>query len=136
MRFVFLLLGATATGALSATAIQHILPNTAETFAAVRALGGDMADFKISEINPVKAYQDVMQKITSGEMGGPITFPSAPQFKAPFINPDLFKPQNIQIDKRAIAAGINSRIQQDIRRAQDLAAYSRNPMGWHGIPPH
>jgi hypothetical protein len=140
MRFVFLLLGATATGALSATAIQHIFPNTAQTFAAVRALGGDMADFKISEINPVKAYQDVMQKITSGEMGGPITFPSAPEFKAPTINPDLFKPHTIQIDndkiQRAIAAGINSRIQQDIRRAQDLAAYGRNPMGWHGVPPH
>src|ERR1700674_2070724 len=98
MRFVFLLLGATATGALSASAIQHIFPHTAQTFAAVRALGGDVADFKIGEINPVKAYQDVMQKITSGELGGPIKFPSLPEFKPVAINPDLFKPYNIQID--------------------------------------
>jgi hypothetical protein len=37
--------------------------------------------------------------------------------------------------KRAIAAGVNARIQQDDRRSQDLAAYGRNPMGWHGAPP-
>jgi hypothetical protein len=38
--------------------------------------------------------------------------------------------------RRAIAAGINSRVEQDIRRAQDLSAYGRNPMAWHGAPPH
>jgi hypothetical protein len=56
------------------------------------------------------------------------------------INPELFKPHTIQIDndkmQQAIASGINSRIQQDIRRAQDISAYARNPMGWHGVPPH
>jgi hypothetical protein len=140
MRFVFLLLGTTATGALSASAIQHMFPQTAQTFAAVRALGGEVADFKIGDINPVKAYQDVMQKIAAGELGGPIKFPSSPDLKPMSINPELFKPHTIQIDndkmQRAIASGINSRIQQDIRRAQDMAAYARNPMGWHGVPPH
>jgi hypothetical protein len=38
--------------------------------------------------------------------------------------------------QRAIASGFNARIGQDIRRAQDIAAYGRNPMGWHGAPPH
>jgi hypothetical protein len=140
MRFVILVVGATATGALSAGAIQAMFPQTAQTFQAVRALGGDVANFKITEINPVKAYQDVMKQIASGEMGGSIKFPSAPSFKSVPINSGLFKPYSVQIDndkmQRAIASGINTRVQQDIRRAQDLAAYGRNPMGWHGAPPH
>jgi hypothetical protein len=32
-------------------------------------------------------------------------------------------------------SGWNSQIQQNNNRMQDIAAYSRNPMGWHGAPP-
>jgi len=35
-----------------------------------------------------------------------------------------------------MAAGINAQIQQNYQRSQGLAAYGRNPMGWHGAPPH
>ena len=139
MRFIMFVAAASATGALSVGGIQTMFPQTAQTFQAVRALGGDLADFKISEINPVKAYQDVMRQITSGELGGSISFPSAPTFKSDPINWNALRPtfkiDNDQI-QRAVASGINSRIQQDIRRAQDFAAYTRNPMGWHGLPPH
>jgi hypothetical protein len=38
--------------------------------------------------------------------------------------------------RKAVGASINSRVQQDIRRAQDLSAYARNPTAWHGAPPH
>jgi hypothetical protein len=48
-------------------AIQATFPQAGQTFQAVSALGGDLADFKISEINPVKAYQEVVRQITSGE---------------------------------------------------------------------
>ena len=123
MRFVILVAGAAATGALSVSAIQTFVPQTAQTFQAVQALGGDVRDFKLSEINPLKAYEEVVRQITSGNPR-PISFPTAPTFNMTPINPNSF------------AAGINSRIQQDIRRAQDLAAYGRNPMGWHGPPPH
>jgi hypothetical protein len=37
--------------------------------------------------------------------------------------------------QRAINSGISARIGQDIRRAQDIAAYGRNPTAWHGVPP-
>jgi len=37
--------------------------------------------------------------------------------------------------KRAMAASINTQIQQSYQRSQDLQAYARNPMGWHGPPP-
>ncbi len=137
MRFVVLIAGATAVGGLSGVAIQKMFPQTAQTFQAVRALGGDVANFKIGEINPLKAYQDVVQQITSGKPA--VVLPPAPTFNMTPISPDAlrspFKIDNNAI-RRSIAAGINSQVQQDIRRAQDLAAYTRNPMAWHGAPPH
>jgi hypothetical protein len=137
MRFVLLVVGATATGALSAAGIQTMFPQTTQTFAAVTALGGNVADFKIGEINPLKAYEDVKRRITSGEPA--LSFPTSPPITAGRINVDALRPK-FTIDEKAIqrsiAAGINSRVQQDIARARDFQAYGRNPMGWHGVPPH
>jgi hypothetical protein len=136
MRFVVLVVGAAAAGALSATAIQTMMPQTAPTFAAVKALGGNLADFKITDINPAKAYRDVVAKITSGEPQ--IALPTSPPIELRRLGPDDLKP--VKIDdtaiKRAIAAGISSQVDQNIRRMQDLQAYGRNPTGWHGAPPH
>ena len=139
MRFIILVAGAAATGALSVSAIQTFVPQTAQTFQAVRALGGDLRDFKLSEINPLnKAYEEVVRQITSGNTQ-PIPFPASPTFNMTPINPNFLGP-SFRFDdmqfQRAIAAGVNSRIQLDIRRAHDLAAYGRNPMRWHGPPPH
>jgi hypothetical protein len=139
MRFAILVVGGVATGALSAGAIQTMIPQTAQMFQAVRVLGGNLADFKITEINPLKAYEDVKRQITSGNYGGTINFgASTPVPSFPKIG-NLSLGNNFHIDeaamKRAIGAGINARIQQDYRRSQDLAAYGRNPMGWHGAPP-
>jgi len=136
MRFAFLVVGATAAGALSVTAMQTMIPSIAPTFAAVRALGGNLADFKITDINPAKAYRDVVQKITSGEPQ--ISLPKSPTVELRPISPDVFKPYKVD-DKaiqRAIAAGISSQVDQNIRRMQDIQAYSRNPSAWHGAPPH
>jgi hypothetical protein len=138
MRFVLLVAGATATGALCGGGIQAMFPQTKEMFAAVTALGGNVADFKLGEINPVKAYEDVRRQITSGQAGR-IAMPTAPAYNFAPINPDSLRPA-FKIDeeqiRRAVAAGINSRVQQDIRRTQDFQAYARNPRAWHGIPPH
>jgi hypothetical protein len=38
--------------------------------------------------------------------------------------------------KRAMAARAATRIEQNYPRSQDLAAYGRNPIGRHGVPPH
>jgi len=140
MRFAILVAGGVATGALSMGAVQTMVPQNFQMFQAVRALGGDPASFKIGDINPLKAYQDVKRQITSGRLGGSIDFGSAtPMSSFPKVG-DWSLGNKIHLDdasmRRAIAAGINSRVEQDIRRAQDLSAYSRNPMAWHGAPPH
>jgi hypothetical protein len=140
MRFAILVAGGVATGALSVGAVQTMVPQNSAMFQAVRALGGDPASFKIGDINPLKAYQDVKRQITSGNFGGPINFGSAtPISSFPKVG-DLSLGNKIHMDdasmRRAIGAAINSRVEQDIRRAQDLSAYSRNPMAWHGAPPH
>ena len=138
MRFVLLVVGATAVGAAGGGGIQVMFPQTKQMFAAVTALGGNPADVKVGEINPVKAYEDVRRQITSGQPS--VTFPQAPTYNFSPLNLGSFKPPAFKIDeeqmRRAVAAGINSRVQQDIRRAQDFQAYARNPRAWHGIPPH
>jgi hypothetical protein len=37
--------------------------------------------------------------------------------------------------KRAMVSGWSSQIRQNNNRMQDIAAYGRNPTGWHGAPP-
>jgi len=138
LRFFLLLVAAAATGALSLVAAQTFFPRSAPTYETVRALGNDLARLRLSDFNPIRAvYDDVAKKITSGNPAPPAfnLRPSVPVAVGPFQLP---KP--VQIDQReinrAIAAGVNARINQDYRRTQDLIQYGRNPMGWHGAPPH
>lgn len=138
MRLLMLVAIAVATGALSMTAMQTLVPQNASMFEAVRALGGDPANFKFPDINPVKAYHDVIKQITSPNNTEVPSFGTThiPSFQ---VTTPVFKSYEFKPDpglQRAIASGIGARIQQDIRRAQDITAYGRNPMAWHGVPPH
>jgi hypothetical protein len=141
MRFAMMIAAATTSGALTAGGLQAVFPQTKQMFQAMVALGGDPSQFKIdiSKLNPVKAYQDVARQISSGELSRRDWLPQAPSFKPVTIDPNSLHPQ-LKIDEaaiqRAIGAGINSQISQGIRRTEDMAAYTRNPMAWHGIPPH
>jgi|ERR1700686_4690779 hypothetical protein len=143
MRFAILVVGGVATGALSTGALQTMVPQNVQMFQAVRALGGNLADFKISDINPLKAYEDVKRQITSGNLAGSLNLGSAPSFTKLGDFPklgDLSLGNKMHFDdpamKRAMSAGINSSVQQSIRRMEDISAYSRSPMAWHGPPPH
>ena len=140
MRFVLLVAGATATGALGGSGIQLYFPQSKDMFAAVSALGGNLADVKVGEINPVKAYEEVKRQITSGQPAA--SFPiSAPTPTYTFKPADIGNlGPSLSIDmkqfQRAWASDMNRRVQQDAQRARDFQAYGRNPMGWHGVPPH
>ena len=146
MRLVILVAGGLAAGALSVGAARTMAPQnspmlqSSQMFQAVRALGGNLADFKISDINinPLKAYEDVKRQITSGSLGGPFNLGSSTPITFPKMG-NLSLGNQMHFDdaamKRAMAAGINSSVQQSIRRSQDMSAYSRNPGGWHGAPP-
>jgi hypothetical protein len=147
MRLVILVAGGLAAGALSVGAARTMAPQSSpmlqssQMFQAVRALGGNLADFKITDINPLKAYENVKRQITSGNLGGSLNLGSGTPVVTSFPKiGDLSSINTFHMDdaamKRAIAAGINSRVQQDIRRAQDMSAYARNPTAWHGVPPH
>ena len=138
MRFAILVVGAVGVGALSVGAVKGMIsPNG--MFGAARALGGDPARIRVGEINPVKAYQDVMRQIRSGETNTPFPMSASTPLPSIKITGPLFKPYDMTLSpatQRAISSGISARIGQDIRRAQDIAAYGRNPIGWHGRPPH
>jgi hypothetical protein len=141
MRLVLLIIGGVAIGAGSVGGALTILPQSGSMFDAVRALGGKAGSIKIGDINlnPLKAYEDVNRQIGPGSVRAPFNVGSAPIPSVSNIGQISFN-NSLHFDdaafKRAAAAGINARIQQDIRRSQDLSAYARNPMGWHGMPPH
>jgi hypothetical protein len=140
MRFVLLVVGATATGALSAAGIQAMFPQTTQTFAAVTALGGNVSDFKLRDLNPLThIYNYVAREITSGDPGRRLGLPTGSPITVKPIDWGALNP-GFTIDtkgiQRAWAEDMNRRVQQDIGRARDFQAYGRNPMGWHGIPPH
>jgi hypothetical protein len=140
MRLAILIVGGLAAGALMAGGGRSLVPPNAQMLQAVRALGGDPARIRIGDINPVKAYEDVKRQIASGNFGGSINFGSASPVSALPKVGDLSFGTKYHLDdvamRQAIGASISSRVQQDIRRGQDLAAYGRNPMAWHGAPPH
>jgi hypothetical protein len=138
MRFAFLVAGGVAAGALSVGGVRTLVPPNAQMFQAVRALGGNMADFKLGDIDPLKAYEDVKRQITSGNLSGSLNLGSGPQVK--FSKLGELSVNKMQLDdgamRRAIGAAINSQIQQSNRRMEDMSAYTRNPAAWHGMPPH
>src|SRR5208282_6639801 len=137
MRFVILIVGATALGAALAGVIQAVYPQSAETFAAVRTLRGDLSDFRISDLNPIGlVYRYVVQQVTSGEPR--IAFRQEPVVWPAFKPIDLnsgFKIDQREI-QRMVGADLSRQIQDNTRRMQDMSAYMRNPAGWHGMPPH
>ena len=137
MRFFLLLVAAAASGALSIIAAQTFFPQSAPTYQSVRALGDRLARLRLSDVNPIRAvYDDVAKKITSGNPAPVLGLRSS----VPVTFGPIQLPKPVVIDQReinrSIAAGINARINQDYRRTQDLIQYGRNPMGWHGPPPH
>lgn len=69
MRFVVLVAGGVATGALSVTAIQTMVPQNSQMFQAVHALGGNVSSIKLTDVNPLEAYDKVKRQITSGNIG-------------------------------------------------------------------
>jgi hypothetical protein len=148
MRFLVLVVGGVSVGALSVGGVRTIVPQSSQMFQAaqfqmaqaVHALGGDMSKLGEININPLKAYEDVRHQIASSNFGSPIDFGSAKPVS--FSKIDVSKlgvGSNFNFDnssmKRAMVSGWSSQIQQTNNRMQDISAYSRNPMGWHGAPP-
>jgi hypothetical protein len=138
MRFAIVVVGAAATGALSVGAVRTMAPPNAQMFQAVRALGGNLADVKLDDINPLKAYADVKQKITSANFGGSINVGSPVTVQWPKLG-DMSLSSKLQIDpaamQKAMAASAASRIQQNLNHMEDVRNFARNPAGWHGAPP-
>ena len=132
MRFAFLVAGGVAAGALSVGGVRTLVPPNAQMSQAVRALGGDMADFKLGDIDPLKAYEDVKRKITSGNLSGSLNLGAGPQVHK---FGELSFGNKVQLDegamRRAIAAGINSQIQQSNRRMEDMSAMPPRGAPWH-----
>jgi hypothetical protein len=153
MRFLVLVVGGAAVGALSVGGVRTMVPPNSQMFQAVQsqmaqavhALGGDMGKLELGNlgainINPLKAYEDVRHQIASGNFGSPIDLGAMKPVS--FSKIDVSKlgvGSDFNFDnasmKRAMVSGWNSQIQQNNNRMQDIRAYSRNPSGWHGAPP-
>ena len=77
MRFLVLVVGGVAVGALSVGGVRTMVPQNSQIFQAVQsqmaqavhALGGRVSSVKLRDISPVKAYDEVKRQITSGNIG-------------------------------------------------------------------
>jgi hypothetical protein len=139
VRFLMVMVAAAGIGALTVLGMQSLLPHqSAAMVAALGALKADAARFRLSQLNPIRSiYEDVKTRITSPSPGLAFGGRSTPPIT---LDGPIKLPKPVQIDQaainRAIAAGINSQIQQNYQRTQAITQYGRNPMGWHGPPPH
>jgi hypothetical protein len=92
MRFAILVACAAACGAMLVTGTRMFLPQAAQSFQTV--LGSDIANFKLSDFNLRKKYDDVMQEVLSGHS---VPFATGPAVKIsnpqdwPLLNVPNFK---------------------------------------------
>jgi hypothetical protein len=91
MRFAILVACAAACGAILVASTRMFFPGAAQSFQAV--LSSDVANFKLSDFNLRKRYDDVMREVLSGSSvpfatGPSVTIPS-PQNWPAFNVPNL-----------------------------------------------
>jgi hypothetical protein len=136
MRFAISVICAAGIGALSVTAARTMSSQTSISDAA-RALG--LSQIKLADLNPRKAYDDVIEKVRSGSLARSMAFnASTPSVSFPNTTDWSLHQWRFRSDpalQNGFASGMNARIQQDIRRTQELTAYGRSPTAWHGFPP-
>jgi hypothetical protein len=139
MRLALTLVGVLTTGGWAVGAHQGVLPVPAQMLQAVTALGGDPAQLKNIQLNPIQTtYNNVMRQITSGTSAPPAGFQGTPVIIQPNSFPTVTQP-NMTING-GMPNGFSSNVEAQIRlnnnRMQDMANYAKNPAGWHGPPPH
>lgn len=154
MRFGFLVVAAAAASAALVTVVSLVIPQGLTFPSVVRVLGFDPAKLSfglsLDNLNPQKIYADAMKKVLLAPMDAPIDNGSSscdPDYPLSFAHGchrDLptfvqMQPHVHKIDdaamKRAIAASIQQRFQQDYQRSQAMQQFARDPGGWHGPPP-
>lgn len=135
MRLALLVVGTLTTGAWSVGATHGVLPGPGQVFQAVTALGGDPGKVTVGYLNPVQAYNYVMQQVTSGRNGSQADFQPSAVTVTPGGFPRVNTPNIIVGTQNGLTPGVLSEMRQNNRRMEDMAAYARNPAAWHGMPP-
>ncbi|MGA3002339.1 MAG: hypothetical protein ABSE20_11465 [Acetobacteraceae bacterium] len=136
MRLILFLATAITAGAVGVS--QGVIPLPPQMVQAILALGGDPAQVKTANINPVDAYKGVLPQIIKGSTPEDLGFHGS----AVTIPPGSFRAMTDvginagAIGQNGLAANALSQIQQNNIRMQDMANYARNPAAWHGAPPH
>jgi len=138
MRFILLIVGCVALGAMSAGAIQAVYPQATETFAAVQGLRANWSDFRLSDLTPIGlVYRYVITRVTSGEPRVALHQEPLPSFKPIDLNNlnagNKFDQRDLQ---KYIDAGFNRQVQETTRHMQDMSAWMRSPPAFRGPPPH
>jgi hypothetical protein len=102
------------------------------------ATGGDPAQGRPGDANPVAPSNQALPKILRGSSADDVGFHGS----AVTIPPGSFHGVNSgavnagAIGQSGFASSIVSQIQQNNSRMQDMADFARNPSAWRGTPPH
>ena len=139
MRFVLLVVGILLGGGWTVGVNQGVLPRPAQTILGLFGHGSDPAKDGTGGVNLLQTYNNVMKQVTSGNNNN---VAAEMHWSPVVVSPSSFQgtnPPNINMGPNTgngIAPGLANQMQQNNQRMQDMAAYARNPAGWHGMPPH
>ena len=138
MRFILLVACILAGGGWAAGVNQGVFPRPSELILAMFRSGGDPTKVGTGGVNLLQTYNNVMKQVTSGKN----EIATGPQWAPVVVPPGSFQGTNTPNiitgpnTGNGIAPGLFNQTQQNNQRMQDMAAYARNPAGWHGMPPH
>jgi hypothetical protein len=140
VRFEILAVSIFVAGTGAAGVKLGIVPTPDQMVQAVRALGGDPAEIKSVEINPIRAiYDNVMRQVTSPEANNARL--ESLGFHGSAVPPADFSAMQNAMSKplpgapNGFGANVAGQTQQFNNRMEDLRNYARNPAAWHGPPP-
>src|ERR1700679_404652 len=113
MRLALTLLGVLTTGGWAVGAHQGVPPVPAQTPQAVTGLGGDPAQLKNIQLNPIQAtYNNVMRQVTSGTGAPPAGLQGTPVIIQPNSFPTVTQP-NMTING-GVTNGFSSNVEAQI----------------------
>ena len=135
MRAMLFLVGSVTAGTLGVT--QGVIPVPTQMVQAIRALGGDPAQIRSVNLDPVDAYNRVLPQILRGHTPEELGFHVEPVT----IQQNNFRTMNNAAVGGSIAqsnfkSSLLSEVQQSNLRMQNMSNFARNPSAWHGAPPH
>jgi hypothetical protein len=135
MRFVFLVVSAVATGALSVLGVRTLAPQPGQTFQAPSWLSRDGSGLNLGDLNPIRqTYDNVVQQITSGQPAAML--PTSTTITIDPIDRGVYYRPPVIVETRPAwrswGGDVNRHVHHEIARAPEYHPPAHHPAVSHG----